>query len=82
MDNPLNFETIIDMTIAEVLKLPPSELNNELSVDEIEGWDSLTHMNLIVTLEEKLQIMFSIDQIASMRTIGEIRLAAESHIQK
>lgn len=64
-----------DALISKVLKIPESHLNDRLSTDDVEGWDSLTHMNLIATLEEELEIMFTIEQISSMSTIGEIRQA-------
>ena len=70
-----------DAIISKVLKIPESHLNDGLSTDDVDGWDSLTHMNLIATLEEELEILFTIEQISSMGTVGEIRQAIRDNLK-
>ncbi len=52
--------------MAAVFETEPSLINENSSPDNIENWDSIRHMNLIVALEEEFGIQFSDDQIADM----------------
>ena len=56
-------------TISEVLKVPEENLKPEMTIDQIDTWDSIKHMDLIVTLEEKFSIQFDGDEIADMQSI-------------
>lgn len=40
--------------------------------DDIEGWDSLQHINLLAMLEKEFQIEFDIDQIISLENVGDM----------
>ena len=53
-------------TIAEVMRVPAGQMNEDSSPDTIENWDSLQHMNLILALEEEFDVKFTDDEIASM----------------
>ncbi len=52
--------------MAAVFETEPSLINENSSPDNIENWDSIRHMNLIVALEEEFGIQFNDDQIADM----------------
>lgn len=47
-------------------------LTPETTADDIEEWDSLAHVQLVVALEKKFQIKFSSKEIMSWANIGEI----------
>lgn len=42
----------------------------ETTTDDIEDWDSLEHINLIVSVEEAFDIKFSMGQVVSMKNVG------------
>lgn len=46
-------------------------LTNETTADDIDDWDSLTHMQLIVQIEEKYKIRFSTAEIKKAANVGE-----------
>ena len=39
--------------MSDVFNIDVSLINNESSPDNIENWDSLKHMNLVIALEEE-----------------------------
>ena len=49
----------------------------ETSSGDVEGWDSLQHINLISMMEKEFGITFDIDQIVSMETVGDMVKAVE-----
>ncbi len=50
-----------------------TELNDEMSPDTIEQWDSITHMDLCSKFEETFDISLDVEDIAEMETIGQIK---------
>ena len=51
----------------DVEALPPST-----ALSEIDGWDSLKHVMLVVGLESNFGISLSADEIKAMASIGDI----------
>lgn len=47
------------------------ELTPETNADDIDDWDSLTHMQLIVQIEKKYNIKFSTAEIKKAANVGE-----------
>ena len=52
--------------IASVFNLEVDSINDDASPDNILNWDSLNHMNLIVSLEEEFKIRFTDEDISEM----------------
>lgn len=52
--------------IGGVFNLELDSINDDASPDNIMNWDSLNHMNLIVSLEEEFSIRFSDQEIGEM----------------
>ena len=40
--------------------------------DDIEDWDSLEHINLIVAVEQEFQIKFNMGEVTNMKNVGEM----------
>ncbi|MBU3175015.1 acyl carrier protein [Clostridium estertheticum] len=49
------------------------DINDDMGPDEIEGWDSLGHVELITSLEEVFDIALNVVDISRMYTIGDIK---------
>jgi acyl carrier protein len=48
------------------------EVAPELSAKDVDGWDSLTHIRLILTIEKAFKIKFSTSEIGKLRNVGDL----------
>ncbi|MBL9202643.1 MAG: acyl carrier protein [Opitutaceae bacterium] len=46
-------------------------LRDAMTADDVEGWDSLTHINLIIALEKRFGIKFATAEISRMKEPGQ-----------
>ena len=61
-----NLKKRIINVMSSVFERPIDKITNDSSQDTIESWDSLKHMNLIVSLEEEFEIELTDDEILEM----------------
>lgn len=47
-------------------------LKPETTADDIEEWDSLSHIQLIVALEKHFKIKFTTSEITSYKNVGQL----------
>ncbi len=47
-------------------------VNENTTSNDIEDWDSLEHINLIVAVEKKFNMKFSMGEVTSMKNVGEM----------
>lgn len=50
----------------------------EMTAEDIEGWDSLTHFQMIMEVEMEFGIKFTTDEIANLASVGELMNLIES----
>lgn len=56
----------------DVLDNDEIELSFETTADDIEEWDSLSHIQLIVAIEKEFKIKFTSKEIMSWDNVGEM----------
>ena len=44
----------------------------ELSAKDVDGWDSLTHIRLILTVEKAFKIKFTTSEIGKLENVGDL----------
>lgn len=59
-------------TVGEVFALAPSEVPEDASVETLEGWDSLHHMELMLALEMRFGVRMTTDVMPTLISIGAI----------
>jgi len=47
-------------------------LQDSTTAADIEDWDSLMQINLIVAIEEEFQIKFKLSEVEKLRNVGEM----------
>ncbi len=44
----------------------------QLSAKDVDGWDSLTHIRLLLTIEKAFKIKFSTSEIGKLENVGDL----------
>ncbi len=57
---------------------PSLELTSRSTADEVPGWDSMTHITLIVEAECRFGILFQAAEIEALHSVGELVRAIEA----
>ena len=75
-----NILSRIEPTFREVFNNPDLIISDEMVASDIEAWDSLNHIRLIVAREMELEITFDTDQVAELMNVGELISNIESKL--
>ncbi len=57
------------------------QINEQTTADDIDGWDSLSHVNLIVAVETTFNIRFSQKELLTFKNVGDLVRSIESKIK-
>ncbi len=68
----------VEELLAELLQIPVTQVTSDLTMKDLDVWDSLKHMEVIATLEQQFELQFSFDEIVSMRSVGDIKRVLSS----
>jgi acyl carrier protein len=66
-----NQERILNI-IAEVVSVPASQLSPALSSGELDAWDSLAHLRIMMMVEEEFGINVDMDAAGELQNVPEI----------
>lgn len=71
MDTQILLDELIPV-FREVLKKEDLCLTHETAAQDVEGWDSLTNMQLISKIEKKFGVRFTFRDIVRFKNVGDI----------
>lgn len=55
-------------------------LSDEMTADDIDAWDSMSHMNLIIAIEMVFDIEFTQSEIQNFANVEELKRSIESKL--
>ncbi|MBW4056405.1 MAG: acyl carrier protein [Proteobacteria bacterium] len=56
------------------------QITPEMTANDIDGWDSLSHINLITSVEATFAIRFTQKELLSLKSIGDLLKIIENKI--
>lgn len=62
----------INVVFSSVLGHNNFSLKNETTADDVDGWESVTHMMIITEIENTLNIKFKLMDLMNMDNIGDL----------
>lgn len=75
----INNESLLKNTVAGVLGVNIDEINDESSMDSLQQWDSVKHLNLVLAIEEVFGVSLTEEQSLEMLSFPLIKLVLSEH---
>lgn len=63
---------MLDEVFQDVFDDEDIHVNANTTADDIEDWDSLEHINLVVAVENKFGIKFNMSEVVKFKNVGEM----------
>jgi acyl carrier protein len=57
----------------DTLKLTP-----QLTAKDVDGWDSMTHLRLVLSVERAFQVKFTTTEIGKLQNVGDLATLIQS----
>jgi len=71
MDEPQVYARLTQI-FEDVFDEDSIQLTSELTAKDVDGWDSLAHIRLILTIERAFKVKFSTSEIGKLQNVGEL----------
>jgi acyl carrier protein len=71
MDQPQIYSHLADI-FRNLFDEDSLQLTPQLSAKDVDGWDSLTHIRLILTIEKAFKVKFSTAEIGKLENVGDL----------
>jgi acyl carrier protein len=68
-------------TFRDVFGNPSLVVQDSTTADDVEGWDSLTHIDLIVALENRFRVKFTTGEVGKLANVGDLVNLIKSKIR-
>lgn len=72
----------LKQTILSELNLADFDFKPETTANDVPGWDSLAHLNIILAVEKSFGIKFKGSEILKIRNMGDLQKLVDSKINK
>jgi acyl carrier protein len=71
MDEALIYARMADI-FGDVFDEESIKVTPTLSAKDVDGWDSLTHIRLLLTIEKAFKIKFSTSEVGKLENVGDL----------
>lgn len=65
--------------LADVFGVGVDEITDDASIDTIDSWDSLKHLNLVLALEERFAVSFTEQETVEILNYELVRATLREH---
>jgi acyl carrier protein len=72
MTNRGQVRTDVEIVFREVFDRSDLVVTDEMVANDVESWDSLVHITLVIALEERFDIRFSTREVMGWKNVGEM----------
>lgn len=59
--------------VSEVFEVPVEELSIDTNRDDIDAWDSLGHLNLIMSVEKAFKVKFKTEEVETIESLRDLQ---------
>ena len=78
--NEAEVRDVIREVLADMFGLTASEVGDAFSAGDMPAWDSLRHLTVIVTLEDRFGVNYTSEEIPRMTSLSELTRVTTHHL--
>ena len=71
----------LNVVFREVFQDEQITVKAETTSDDVDGWDSLSHVTLIVAAEARFRVKFTQKELLTMKNVGDLAAAIEGKLK-
>ena len=72
----------LNRVVSDVLGVPMDSITDESSPDNIEKWDSLSHINLVIAIESEFDVALTPEDTMDILSVKLIRIILDDKLNK
>jgi acyl carrier protein len=65
--------------LSNVLGIEENTINDAISPENVESWDSYNALMLVSELESGFNVHFTMDEVVAVKNVGDIKAALKRH---
>jgi acyl carrier protein len=65
-----------------VFEDPGLEIRDTMTADDVDRWDSLTHITLIMDVEKAFGVRFRNAEVARLQNVGDLKTLLAKHLPR
>ncbi len=66
--------------VSKVLEVPVESIRDDTRPPDVETWDSMRHMVMLMAAEEQFDCVFSDREMVSIGSVGDLVALVETHL--
>lgn len=78
----MNIYERLNMIFRDIFDDESIEVIATTTANDIEDWDSLAQINLIIAIKDEFGINFDLDEVSSYQNVGDMVKAIEQKLEK
>ena len=71
---------ILEKIVSKVLLREINNIKMDMTALDIQGWDSLNHVQIIYFCEKELGVQFPVKEIQNLKTIGDLVILISKYL--
>lgn len=80
--NDTEILSTITTIIRDVLELPDLNVTTNTSAEDVDEWDSMTHIQLIAAIEGKYKVRFALGELQALKNVGDMIALIQKKLNK
>ena len=68
----MDLQDKLNQIFREVFDNEDISITSQMTANDVDGWDSLSHVNLIVAIETRFGIRFSQKELLTFKNVGDL----------
>lgn len=78
----MELQNKLNCIFCEVFEDDDITITPEMTANDVDGWDSLSHVNLIVAIESNFKINFCQKELLTFKNVGDLINSIRSKLAK